>query len=127
VVASGVLYHMMQPVKLLQDMAKVSRSIGIWTHYYDADIIRSRRDLSKKFSSEPDISHVGGREVRAYKQSYLAALKWKGFCGGSAPTSFWLTKDGIVGILSDLGFKVVIGEESPDHPNGPAMTVFAPL
>jgi len=28
-IASGVLYHMTDPVKLLQDMAKVSRSIGI--------------------------------------------------------------------------------------------------
>lgn len=124
-VASGVLYHMTDPVKLLQDMAKVSRSIGVWTHYYDSDVILNREDLRRKFDSEPRIQQIGSRQIISYKQSYLQALQWKGFCGGSAPTSYWLTKAGIVDVLSDLGFTVVIGEDTKDHPNGPAMTFFA--
>lgn len=122
--ASGVLYHMTEPIKLLQDMAKVSRSIYIWTHYYDADVILKRDDLKKKFESEPRVQHFGGREVISYKQSYLDALQWKGFCGGSAATSYWVTKESILGVLSDLGFQVTIGRDF-QHPNGPAMMLFA--
>jgi SAM-dependent methyltransferase len=124
-VASGVLYHMTEPVKLLQDMAKVSRAIGIWTHYYDADIILKRGDLRRKFDSEPLVQHVGGREILAYKQKYLDALNTKSFCGGSAPISYWLSKDTILGLLSDLGFQVVVGQDFKEHQNGPAMTLFA--
>ncbi len=124
-VASGVLYHMTEPVKLLQDMAKVSGSIGVWTHYYDADVILKRDDLKKKFESDPLVQHVGGRELISYKQSYVDALHWKGFCGGAAPTSYWLTKESIIGVLSDLGLKVVIGDDAREHPNGPPMTLYA--
>lgn len=123
--ASGVLYHMTDPVKLLQDMSKVSNAIGIWTHYYDADVILGREDLTKKFESEPEIQHVGNRKVVLYKQSYLEALNWGGFCGGSAPTSYWLTRDSLIGLLEDLGFKVLIGDETKEHPNGSAILLFA--
>jgi hypothetical protein len=71
------------------------------------------------------VQHFGDREVISYKQSYLDALQWKGFCGGSAPTSYWLSKDSILGILSDLGFQVAIGQDNKDHQNGPALTLFA--
>jgi SAM-dependent methyltransferase len=124
-VASGVLYHMTDPVKLLQDMAKVSRAIGIWTHYYDADIILKRDDLKRKFDNEPVVQQVGGRQVLAYKQKYLEALNSKQFCGGSAPISYWLSPESILGVLSDLGFQVVIGQDHKDHQNGPCMTLFA--
>ncbi|MFM0231721.1 DUF1698 domain-containing protein [Paraburkholderia sediminicola] len=123
--ASGVLYHMMEPVKLLQDMTKVSRTIAIWTHYYDAEIIIGREDLKKKFDSEPRVEHVGTREITSYKQSYLEALQWNGFCGGPVPTSYWLTRESLIGILNDLDFTVTVGQEQRDHQNGPAILLFA--
>jgi hypothetical protein len=124
-VASGVLYHMTEPVELLQGMAKVSRSIAVWTHYYDADVILNDDVMKMKFDSEPRVQYFGGREVLSYKQRYCEALQWKGFCGGSAPTSYWLTRESMLGVLYDLGFQVVIGHEDKQHPNGPAMTFFA--
>jgi SAM-dependent methyltransferase len=124
-VASGVLYHMADPVRLLQSIARVSRSIGLWTHYYDTDVIMSREDLKQKFDAEPRIEHIGSCEVISHRQSYLQALEWKGFCGGSAPTSYWLTRESLLGILTDLGFKVTIGEDTKTHLNGPAILLFA--
>lgn len=123
--ASGVLYHMADPAKLIQDMTKVSKSIGIWTHYFDADIIFGREDLKRKFESEPKKQQIGNREVVLYKQSYLEALDWAGFCGGSAPTSYWLTRDSLIGLFEDLGFKVTVGSETKDTPHGPAILLFA--
>jgi hypothetical protein len=125
IIASGVLYHMMDPVKLLHDMAKLSGSIGMWTHYYDTDVILKRDDLKQKFVTDPLVQDVGGCDVIAYKYSYLDALNWKGFCGGAAPASYWLTKESILGVLSNLGLKVVVGEDVKEHPNGPAMTLYA--
>lgn len=124
-VACGVLYHMIEPAKLLQDMAKVSSSIGIWTHYYDADIILNREDLKRKFDNEARVQIIGGRKVISYQQYYLDSLNYKGFCGGSAPISYWMTKESLLGVLSDLGLKVVIDHEDKNHPNGPCILLFA--
>jgi hypothetical protein len=44
-IASGVLYHMSEPVRLLENAAKVTNHIGLWTHYYDPEIINDREDL----------------------------------------------------------------------------------
>lgn len=41
-VASGVLYHMLNPVELIALAAKVSDRLFLWTHYYDQKIIAAR-------------------------------------------------------------------------------------
>jgi SAM-dependent methyltransferase len=125
IVASGVLYHMSDPLRLLRNMARVADSVGLWTHYYDYEIVSGREDLRRKFEPMPRVEQLGSRQLQLYKQSYLEALQWKGFCGGSAPTSYWLTQESLLGALEELGFKVVIGEDAKGHPNGPAMTLFA--
>jgi SAM-dependent methyltransferase len=125
VLASGVLYHMMQPAELLRDMSRVANSLGIWTHYYDEAIIRSRADLREKFDPDPFMQNVGGRDITFFRQHYRSVLAWPGFCGGSEPTSCWFTKDGLLNYLQDLDLNVSIGEDNPDHPNGPCILLFA--
>ena len=123
--ASSVLYHMSEPAQLLQDAARVSDTIGIWTHYYDSDVINCNGDLRHKFDAEPRIETIGTRSITSYRQSYLQALEWSSFCGGSAPISYWLNRDSLLGLLDDLGFAVSISDDHRTHPNGPAMTLFA--
>ncbi len=125
IIASGVLYHMPDPIQLLRDAARTSDSIGLWTHYYDAGVINARDDLSQKFNLAPSIESFGRRCIELHQQRYLSALNWRGFCGGSAPFSYWLTRESLLIVLDELGFNCVIGEDSKDHPNGPAMTLFA--
>jgi len=103
IVSCGVLYHMTDPLKLLQDMAKRAPAIGIWTHYYDPDIINDRQDLRDKFCSDARICNIGSQKITMYQQSYLKALEWSGFCGGSHPISFWLTRDSLLGALNEHG------------------------
>lgn len=124
IMASGVLYHMTEPWKLLQDMARVSTAIGIWTHYYDPEIMLSKKDLSRKFHKSPEVVRVGNRDVVSFRQRYLEALEWSGFCGGSASESCWLTRESLLGLLTDLGLNFTILEENRDHPNGPCVTLF---
>jgi SAM-dependent methyltransferase len=124
-VASGVLYHMTDPVALLRDMCRVSKAIGIWTHYYDPRVIEARPDLTKKFDKKPKLVDVNGRRLELYRQAYLAALEWGGFCGGADDHSYWMTLEGIESVFDACGFDVELGAVESIHPNGPCATLFA--
>jgi 2-polyprenyl-3-methyl-5-hydroxy-6-metoxy-1,4-benzoquinol methylase len=122
--ASGVLYHMIDPAALLRNLCLVSDAVGLWTHYFDAGRLRERNQ-GDKFDFKPrEVVTPHGRVVEYYSQSYLQALDWKGFCGGSAPGSNWMRKQDIIGVLEDEGFTCESFLDHPDHPNGPAFCVF---
>jgi hypothetical protein len=126
VLASGVLYHMTDPVRLLLGIASTTDAIGLWTHYFDKDVLGIKKDVRGKFSFEPRrIITPRGRVVRYYDQAYLQALDWAGFCGGSAPGSVWMARDEILDVLRDEGFACKTGIEDIEHPNGPAFCIFA--
>jgi len=125
VFASGVLYHMEEPIELLKMISKVSDKTFIWTHYYDKNIISKRVDIAHKFSPVRSFEYDGvSYECSTY--SYKGALKWSGFCGGSKPVSKWLTRDSIIKALKQFEFvDIQINFDAPDHPNGPAFALCA--
>jgi hypothetical protein len=125
VLASGVLYHMLDPIGFLQSVAAVADTIGLWTHYFDFAAFAERPQVPTNFALEPRRVQTGMREVELYDHKYLDALNWTGFCGGTRSGSVWMTRDGILGVLEDAGFMVETGVEQRDHPNGPAFCVFA--
>jgi SAM-dependent methyltransferase len=126
VLASGVLYHMRDPVGLLRAVAAVTDAIGLWTHYFDPEAFAEKKGhVPSNFALQPRRIQVGSRQIELYDQKYLEALKWEGFCGGTASGSAWMTRDGILGVLEDAGFVTETGVEQRDHPNGPAFCVFA--
>jgi 2-polyprenyl-3-methyl-5-hydroxy-6-metoxy-1,4-benzoquinol methylase len=125
VLASGVLYHMRDPVGLLRAIAAVTDAIGLWTHYFDPEALAEKGRVPQNFTLQPRRVQVGSRQIELYDQKYLESLKWSGFCGGTAPGSAWMTRDGILGVLEDAGFVTEAGVEQRDHPNGPAFCVFA--
>ena len=124
-IASGVLYHMENPIKLLKLMSKSAEKILIWTQYFDEKIVMARADGAKKFTKQM----TGDYEGFAYQystQSYHEAVGWGGFCGGPMPQSKWLTRESIIGALKHYGFTdIQIGFDQPDHPNGPAFAICA--
>lgn len=125
VFASGVLYHMDEPVELLKLASKMSSKIFIWTHYYDEKIISNNKDLSHKFSLVSSLEHEGV-SYEYSTQSYKDSLDWPGFCGGAKPVSKWLTRNSIINALKHLKFvDIQIGFDHPDHPNGPAFAICA--
>ena len=123
--ASGVLYHMTDPVEVLHNLCRTSDAIGLWTHYFDPGVLQTR-SFREKFDFKPQqFVTPRGRTVELYGQRYLQALEWSGFCGGSAPGSNWLRRQDILGVLDDEGFATETFQDQPEHPNGPAFCVFA--
>lgn len=123
--ASGVLYHMIEPIKLIDLISRHSDRVFIWTHYYDSDVCSNRTELIEKFGPLEKGCYEGflyGYSVYSYKES----LNWAGFCGGPRPTSKWLTRNSIIEALKHFGFQDIrIGLDEIDHPNGPAFAICA--
>jgi hypothetical protein len=127
VFASGVLYHLQDPMAFLRLLPRMAPRALLWTHYYDHDIIRNAPAIAHKFGPVEQAT-IDGFTYEFVEQSYKEAIHWNGFCGGSAPTSRWLTRRSVVDFLSHLGYhRIEVAFEAPDHPNGPSFALYAEL
>jgi Protein of unknown function (DUF1698) len=84
-VASGVLYHMVDPVELLRLVARASDQLYLWTHYYDADRIRSNPRVAAHFPSD---------EGPPFRFEYRDVRETQTFCGSGGRFSYWLDRQG---------------------------------
>lgn len=126
IVASGVLYHMSNPVRLLELIGQRSDAIYLWTHCFSEEAM-PKGDLRREaLSGEVETIAFRGINVPLYRRGYHNAWKAKEFCGGMHDRHYWMEKDDIVRILGLLGFDDIrMAHDHPDHPNGPAFSVFA--
>ena len=124
--ASGVLYHQVNPLQLLDGIGRVCRTAFIWTHFYD-DMIE--RNLGAYPHFDPlqvsTITHNGfaARHVaRSYRMSHVPTF----FSGGSEPYANWLLKDEIFEYLNKIGFKnIELRNVNLEHKAGPCMSFLA--
>ena len=115
--ASGVLYHTINPIELITLLAKTTNHVCLWTHYYDPEIIQ--------FPSSQEAEYAGFAHTLYYK-AYGEELNWTGFCGGCRPYRYWMTRDDIIKGFKHFGLtEITIGIEEPHHQNGPAFTLVA--
>jgi hypothetical protein len=115
--ASGVLYHMRDPVEMLQLAAQASDRLYLWTHYYDQPLIQANTAVNAHFPSD---------EGPPYRYEYGAIRKTPTFCGGGEGYSYWLDRATIIELLGEVGFgRLEIGFDHRDHPNGPAFAILA--
>jgi hypothetical protein len=129
ILASGVLYHMVNPLELLQLCANVSDSVFLWTHYFDDETndwsegIKSR--LQDKFDANSEETiELNGQSIRVVSQKYLESLNWSGFCGGPTDGSHWMYRSDILRILDELDYNTVtVSHENRQHVNGPSFCV----
>jgi len=122
--ASGILYHLLDPVAGLDLITRASDRLLLWTMYYDEEKIASQPELAVKFV-DPVPSTYKGFAHRLYRQEYNQALEFRGFCGGSAPTSAWMTRADILGALDHFGLDVVGISFEGETTNGPCFAVAA--
>jgi len=131
VVASGVLYHMTNPIELLENLARVSDKLFLWTHFYEPDISKWAPHLQSMIGTKwrpEDIRNYKLKDisVRVVPQFYDDALGWNGFCGGPEIGSSWIYREDLLSALKVLGFNDIrISFESYDHTNGPSFCILA--
>lgn len=112
-VAAGILYHLTNPVELLELLARRCDAIFLWTVFYDPEFIKSHPEAKARFTDEIPQEHAGYKHT-VHRFNYGASLDWKGFCGGGAIYSYWMEKPEIVGALERFGFTDV---RTLDQPN----------
>ena len=123
--ASGVLYHMVNPVELIARIAGVADAAYIWTHYYDEALLARGLNNARRIVV-PESAQYEGFHHSLHRYEYGAALERPDFCGGSQPQARWLTRADILGALAHFGYsRIEPFYEQPDHPHGPAFAVVA--
>lgn len=121
--ASGVLYHMKEPLELLKLIASACDRAFIWTHYFDKAVITANPVLAKRFGALRSMMYEGV-SYECSTQTYREERTGAAFCGGPKPVSNWLTRESLIGALGNFGFRrIEVGFEHPQHPNGPSLAL----
>jgi hypothetical protein len=126
IVASGVLYHMEDPIRLLELIASRTDAFYLWTHYMSDDAMPEGDPRRGAILGAAEIQDRHGVPVRLYKRSYYGAWRSKSFCGGIHDLHRWVEKGDIVDLIKALGFDDVrLAHDEPNHENGPSFSIFA--
>ncbi len=106
VFCSGLLYHLPEPWKLIEQLPAIAPKLVLWTHYAD--------DLSAE-----TVQHGWRGRVQAEGGADEPL-------SGMSPTAFWLTLGSLIKLLSASGYESVhILQHNFAHPNGPAVIIAA--
>jgi hypothetical protein len=123
--ASGVLYHMTDPLRLLELLSERTRCLFLWTHVFDETAMPEGDPRRALFGAAEDVTWRG-QVVRLHRRSYGSARASTQFIGGVYDGSAWLHRRDLPDILCKLGFSEMhIGQDSPDHQHGPCYSLVA--
>jgi len=123
--ASGVLYHVRQPVELIHNLGRVADRVFIWTQYYVKERVEAIPHMVHRFG-ESHVAEYAGFRHTLHRYDYGDFLDTTRFAGGSEEFSHWLTREDLLGALRHAGFDDIrIGEEDLQHANGPAISLVA--
>ncbi len=115
IVASGILYHMRDPLRLLRAIGQKTTCLYLWTMCFSDENLKPTK-----------IEMLGDVRVRLYLETYKNVQTNADFCGGMEEQHYWLHRDDILAALKALGFSTLAVEhDEPDHLYGPAFSVFA--
>ncbi|MDR3476235.1 MAG: methyltransferase domain-containing protein [Devosia sp.] len=124
IVASGVLYHMVQPLELLRALAKRTDRLFLWTHVYDPKAM-PKGDPRHAFFTGTETVDFDGAHYRVHAHPY-GVMAIPTFCGGPVQGPRWMEREDVFDALQRLGFDDIrISSEQPDHPSGPALSILA--
>lgn len=125
VVASGVLYHLRNPVELIANLARVTDKLLLWTHYFSADRLAAIPHMAQRMKGSKTATQDGFTHT-LHRYEYGDFLDTTRFAGGSENFSNWLSRDDLHGALRFFGFhNIVFGEEDQQNPNGPCILLTA--
>lgn len=124
IIASGVLYHLKNPIQILELILSQTKHVLIWTHYYDELLIDSNEDQKRKIIPQDDFEY-SGKKYSTVSYSYNESKEWDGFCGGMNDSATWYEKNLYLNVCHHKGFKTEIYADEPNHAHGPAFCFLA--
>lgn len=126
VVASGVLYHMSDPVRFLELAASRTDALFLWTHYFTPEAMPQGDVRRRPFTGKEEVKTVRGQKLRLYERNYHRASNDSAFCGGPKDRHYWMHKQDILDFLKALGLSSIeIDADNESHAGGPCFCVLA--
>lgn len=117
--ASGVLYHMIDPVDFITLASNVAPRLFLWTHYFEKEAIAAS-DIRDSFLDEPESISFQGNPLQLYPRLYPSQeVEKQSYCGGILPQCRWMDLDGILTCLRGNGFRKIetfgksVGNQGP--------------
>jgi hypothetical protein len=105
VFASGVLYHMQDPISVIHSLSRVTSKVFVYAAVYEPDRPVHMPFTPKRDDRYPHLELF----VNDYRDSHGAPTFW----GGIAPNSTWMTKAGMLEVFNGAGFKTIVDEPQP--------------
>ena len=125
VVAAGVLYHLSDPVPVLDAICRAGDEVYLWTHYVDLELMPvTDRRYKRWFVGVEEHDYAGSPyslHRRAYKKNPTSDPK---FIGGVHTMTAWIEKRTILDVFEANGFDVEVAHEADNH-SGPSASFFA--
>ena len=124
--ASGVLYHLKHPLELVELVASRTDAVYFWTHVVTEESMPRWDPRRLVIAPDVETHQFHGLDVRAYRRTYASAQNNVTFCGGINDEHRWLHRDDLLEALRLVGFTDIrTAHDQPDHPYGPALSIFA--
>jgi hypothetical protein len=126
ILACGVLYHMKDPLRLLELISEHTRAVYLWTHYMSETNMPATDPRRRVFVGDAEVQLFRGVRVRLHRRTYASAPGRPDFCGGMYDEHRWMQREDLLAVLSALGFsRLSVGHDDVHHSNGPALSIFA--
>jgi len=124
--ASGVLYHLTDPVSFLRRCSELSPDLFLWTFVYDHELMLNHGYEKHMFAFDQEqVVEVAGRQIRYHKRYYdPIMIEGEKFAGGFESFANWITLDDLMYVLDSLGYRVLQTVED-GYSGIPAMNIFA--
>lgn len=124
--ASGVLYHLTDPVAFLKRCSELSPDLFLWTFVYDHELMLEHGYEKNMFAfDQAETINVGGRAIRYHKRYYdPAMIEGEKFAGGFQSFANWLTLDDLMFVLEYFGYRILKTIED-GYSGIPALNIFA--
>lgn len=109
VFCSGILYHMADPLELIEAISKITHRCFVYTHYYNKEYGNAEGQRIPRHVTR------NGFEATYYELEYDAEAQMnQGWWGGSRRTRAWLTRDTIFSAFRHFGFgQIDVTHDSP--------------
>jgi hypothetical protein len=102
-IACGFLYHMVDPVELIELLCKKTSAVFLWTVYWDPEF--NARNPTKAAANGPATKAVrSGFRHTLHRQDYGPVADYAKFLGGPASYSEWMELRDILAAFAHFGF-----------------------